>query len=283
MKKYLFLFIILAFYNIPTAYADVAITTGFIPGQIWYSKEPLVEGETVKVYTAVWNGDKSTVSTRVEFYDKNVVLGTRDITIEPSQLQDVSISWKVTSGDHTISAKIISSTILNAGKKEQITLDRVATSEDRTFVSATENKGDNVKSIDAVKNNIDKATTALNDVIPSSITEPISTNFNNLDDFRNETYTKIADVQKQTQKELDALNQPVKVTPNKDKNSKDATKVENTDTKPLDATQKPITYIKLFIFSLLGFIFGNKIIFYALLAFLIFILIRFLYRKIRNR
>ncbi len=280
MKKYFFLVIILLLSNISLVFADSAVTTGFIPGQIWYSQEPLIEGETVKVYTAIWNGDKNTLSARIEFYDKNVILGSRDITIQPSQLQDVYISWKVTAGDHTISAKIVSASIVNDGKKEQITLDRSSTLGDKTFVSVVNtNNTETTKAVDTLKNEVDKASTIVKSSIPLSVVTPISTSFSTIDDFRDTTYAKIVDVKEQSQKELDALNNPVKI----NKNIKDTPKVATKTEKPLDATEKPITYIKLFLFSLLGFIFGNKIIFYSLLTFLTFIILRFFYRKIRNR
>ena len=62
MKKYFLILILfyLALSNI--TYAEVPTTTGFIPGQIWYSKEPLVEGDSVKIYTAIWNGDSDSLS-----------------------------------------------------------------------------------------------------------------------------------------------------------------------------------------------------------------------------
>jgi len=50
-----------------------------------------------------------------------------------------------------------------------------------------------------------------------------------------------------------------------------------------DGTRAPILYIKLFFLLVLGFIFGNQVLFYGLFALLVFIILRFIYRKIRNR
>lgn len=281
-KRNLYIFILALLFNVSFVYADTAIT-GFIPGQIWYSKDVLVEGDTVKVYTAVWNGDTTSVNARVDFYDKNVILGSRDIVVEPSHLQEVSVSWKVTAGDHVISAKISSSSTVTNGKKEQVILDNVATSEDRTFVPVSLKIENDVpaKTANTVKNEVAKATTVAKDIVPNSI----SSSFYSVDSIRDSTYTQIVDGKNKTQKQIDLLNQQAqtKSTVVNGKSSTDKAKVTPTESKPLDGTEKPIAYVKLFLLSVLGFIFGMPIIFYGLCAFLIFIIIRFIYRKIRNR
>jgi outer membrane protein assembly factor BamB len=136
MKKYFLclLIIISTTLSIPV-FAETQVNSGFIPGQIWYSKIDLVEGDTVNIHTAIWNGEKEILSAKVEFYDKNVILGSRDITLASLELKDVYVPWKITAGDHVISAKIISSQATVSGKKEKVDLDRVTTSNDRQFVS----------------------------------------------------------------------------------------------------------------------------------------------------
>jgi len=286
--NYLLLIFVIAFFvsNASFTHAVTENTTGFISGQIWYSKESLVEGETVKIYTAIWNGATNSLSAHVEFYDNKTLLGARDVTILPSKIQDVSVSWKVTSGDHTISAKIISSTITNNGKKEQIVLGNTATKENRTFVPVSIKTIDGVQasSGDVVKNEIAKASSAVKDIVPDSVTGSISTSANSLDIFRDDTYKSILDSKNETQKEIDGMNNKNIVEPMKDKNGKIIpSKVESKKSKPLDATDKPIAYVKLFLLTIVGFIFGNTIVFYGLIALFVFFIIRFIYLKIKYR
>lgn len=283
MKKYLFIFILIYVVFTPLVYAEVPITTGFIPGQIWYSKEPLIEGDTVKVYTAVWNGDANPLSAKVTFYDKNVVLGTRDIIVPSLQLQGVSVSWQITSGDHAISAKIISSSISANSQKEQVTLARSFTAEDRQFVNVVlkTSDGKTASSSDIVSSQIDSVASTVNSVIPESISAPVSKNLGILDNFRDTTFSKIDALKNDTQKEIDILN------------LKNSTETNNTTAKTLSDTtkdasamsqlDKPLAYVKIFFLYIFSFIFGNKIVFYGLIAFIIFLVIRYLYRKIRNR
>jgi gas vesicle protein len=276
MKKYFFsLIIILSFLVSLPVSAEIISNSGFIPGQIWYSEDDLVEGETVNIHTAVWNGTKTALSAKVEFYDKNVILGSRDVVVAPLELKDVYVSWKITSGDHIISAKIISSAVTVSGKKETVVLDRNETSNDKKFVSVLiKNASDEpVSSSDALKSQVDKATSEISNIIPENVSESVADSFSAIDDFRNKNYIKAEEVKQETQKEIETF-----------KNE------ENTEKSTLypkvgieEATQKPIAYIKLFLFSVLAFILGNKIVFYGIIAFVAFLVLRFIYRKIRRK
>ncbi|MFA6251521.1 MAG: hypothetical protein WC603_02765 [Candidatus Paceibacterota bacterium] len=269
MKKYFLsiLIIILTIIAFPIS-AEVVTNSGFIPGQIWYSKDTLVEGETVNIHTAIWNGEKESLSVKVEFYDKNVILGSRDVVLSPSELKDVFVPWKITSGDHVISAKIISSLATISGKKEKVTLDRVTTSTDKQFVPVVVKnaQGESVSGTSSLKDQIDN-------VVPDKVSTSVANGFTVVDNFRDKTFTQVSTVRDDTQEEINLLK------------TKEKTVAETLSTKNNieDATEKPIAYIKLFIFSILALIFGNKIIFYGLLAIVVFFVLRYLYRKIRNR
>jgi hypothetical protein len=277
MKKYfLFSLIVLsAIFAVPI-YAETVVNSGFIPGQIWYSKATLVEGDTVNIHTAVWNGEKNPLSAKIEFYDKNVILGSRDVVLAASELKDVSVPWKITAGDHVISAKIISSLATVSGVKEKIVLDRTATSDDRQFVSVIiknnpveKFSGDNA----LLQNQMDKTNSEINSIVPEKVSTSVTNGFNIVDDFRDKTFTQVTAVKNDTQKKINEIN------------NEDKTKIEVSDEKVSlpDATEKPIAYIKLFLFSLLAFVLGSKIIFYGLSIIVVFLIIRFIYRKIRNR
>lgn len=284
MKKYLIFFILIYLFATQSVQAEVINTSGFIPWQIWYSKEPLVEGDTVKIFTAVWNNGISPLSAKIEFYDKNVLLGVRDIVIPASKLNEVSVLWKVTSGDHLISAKIISPSITIGGKKEIVSLDRNIATGDKRFVPILIRTidGTPVLSSDIINNQIDRANNLLENILPSSISTPISDNLSRIETFRSDTLKSIIDGKIEAQKKIDLLS---KASSGLDENGKKiAGKVlgESTQAK-VDATEKPIAYIKLFFLSALSFIFGSKTVFYLVGILLVFVIVRFVYRKIRNR
>lgn len=276
MKKlFICLLIIFSIFYASSIYAEIFTNSGFIPGQVWYSKDKLIEGDTVNIHTAVWNGEKSSLSIKVEFYDKNVILGSRDIILDTLELKDVFISWKVTAGEHVISAKITSSLATISNKKEKVILGRVETSNDKQFVSVMikNNLGESVTETDLIKNQIGKTTADISSFVPESISVPVGEGFNIVDDFRNNTLAKIDIAKTETKNEIGkVLGASTVASPNTEK-------VNNTD----DYIKKPIAYIKLFFLSILSFIFGSRLVFYAVGIFIIFVIIRWIYSKIRNK
>ncbi|MEK7585855.1 MAG: hypothetical protein AAB477_01315 [Patescibacteria group bacterium] len=275
MKKYLYvsaLFLLsLGFFAVEASSIN---STGFIPGQIWYSKSPLTSGEEVKIHTAIWNGDVKEISARVEFYDKNVVLGARDVVVSPSSVKDISISWQVTAGDHNISAKIVSSTINTGNTKEAIVPSLSTTIVDHQFVPVVirEVDGTPSSSADIVKREVNKATTDIKNIVPESISKPISSTFGSIDNFRDKTYVAVHESKLETKKTIDSLNHP----------TLDKLKEDTSNRKLLDATEKPIAYVRLFLLSAVSFILGSKVAFYGLGVVIIILIARFIYRKTRR-
>ncbi len=102
-----------------------------------------------------------------------------------------------------------------------------------------------------------------------------------------------------TNKRIESLNNatptPATATPTKDTttskkpvDTKNPTKT--TDTKEpvaqkksaLSGTEKPIAYVELFLLNVASFIFKSAVAFYLVCAFLLFIIIRFIYKKIKG-
>ncbi len=268
MKKlFIYSFFILLLAPFSFIYSASTSNSGFIPGQIWYSNSNLVVGETVNIYTAVWNGNNETISAKVEFYDKNVVLGSRDVTVSPNELKEVSVSWKITAGDHLISAKIISSTQTVSGKKENITLSNSTTSSDKKFVSV--NKNNNSGS----NTNNDTSDNKIDDFLPEQADSFISDNLSGVEKFRIEMLDKTTILKNKTKNDIAVMESQVKTVAeslNEKKNLEDAVK-------------QPIAHIKLILLSIIVFTLATKIVFYGLLVIIILYILRAIYRKIKNR
>lgn len=276
MKKY-YLFILIIVSTFVSLPADVQAVTnsGFIPGQIWYSKEVLVEGETVNIHTAVWNGEKTQISAKVEFYDKNVILGSREVVLASLELKDVFIPWKVTVGDHVISAKIVSSQQVVSGVKEKIVLGRNATYTDKQSVSVVvkNENGEPVLEKNIIQTKLENTGEKINELLPEEVSDSISDGFEKVEIFRTEYSVELAKIKDDTKKDIEILKNEEK--PLLDKVA------EKTDIQ--EATKEPIAYIKLFLFTVLTFIFINKVLFYGLIVFIAFLILRKIYRAIRNR
>lgn len=83
---------------------------GFIEGNLWFSKNTFFSGETVRIYSAVFNRGETAVAGQVEFYDNDVKIGTADFSeVKSGVLKEVRIDWQATEGNHVFSAKIVGS------------------------------------------------------------------------------------------------------------------------------------------------------------------------------
>lgn len=267
MKKYL-LFTIFSILISFSVWSPALAVSGFVPKQIWYSAETLVEGETVEVHTAVWNGESKSFLVKVEFYDDSTVLGDREVTIGPSELKDVYVLWKVTAGEHTISAKIISSEVVVSGKKESITLRYTKTSTDKQNVLAKE-KEEEEESIVA-----EDTVSVKESILPESVSKTISQSYGTVDNFRSETAVKLEKNKEEAKEKVAQIKKESDVS-----NGESSSKKISTE----DAIEKPLAYVKLFLTSALAFIFSHKIIFYGLLALVVFYIFKLIFKAIRNR
>ena len=248
--------------------AMASSSAGFIPGQIWYSKDNLTAGETVKIYTVVWNAGPGPLSVRVEFYDKTIVLGARDLVVEKEKLEQVSIPWSVTAGDHAISAKIISSTVDTSGKKESVVLENHTTTEDVVFVPASKTTQKSIdesqsSSRDPLKNSFTNLEQKVTESIPPSIRQPILNLFSVTEKFRLNTHKKILSTKANVQKKIDAFSHGGKSNPS--------------------GAGEPIARLKIFSLSLSLFFFATRFVFYGVSLFILIVVLKFFYNKLRDR
>lgn len=121
----------------------------------------------------------------------------------------------------------------------------------------------------ALQTQIDKTTSEIDSIVPEQIRTPISNVLITLDSLRDKTSIEINKTKDETQKEVDTF---------KSESNTGQTIIQKTNIE--DATKKPIAYIKLFLFSVLSFIFNNKIAFYALSLIVVLSAIRFMFRLI---
>ena len=105
--KNIVLTLILLFYLFPIGKIFAQIpNVGFIPSNIWYSKDPFEEGDKIKIYTLLYNPDSRELSGNVIFFDNTTLLGQKSFKIASKAVKDLSIDWTVEAGNHTIFAKI---------------------------------------------------------------------------------------------------------------------------------------------------------------------------------
>jgi major membrane immunogen (membrane-anchored lipoprotein) len=236
--------------------------TGLIPGSIWFSKEKLVEGEIVTIYTAVWNASKETLSGTVVFSDKEVILGTREFKVPGESLEDISIEWSVTAGDHIISANVTNATYLTKeGKTTTASLTQSTAKKEKQFVPKTV-----VQKEEGVVEEKPTLLDTIQSYTPESVTNVVSASTKSSESFREGTGTYL-----ETKK--DAIKDQIQ----EEKIAKESGTVKAEQVK--SKTHTPLLYVGLFFTTIGSFIFNNTIIFYGLGALILFFILKKIYRK----
>ena len=265
MRKFsVILFVILFLLPILKTQAQSS-NAGFVPGNIWYSKDPFEEGDKINIYTLVFNPDQRELLGTVTFFDNTTFLGKKDFSIAAKGVKDIFISWTVTTGDHIIFAKIENARFLvSKDTYEDVYLAQNETEKSTRTVSKKiiVSNIDSKVTTDNSPNLIQKITDTAQNITPDYISAPVNNTVGVLDKLRDNT-GKMAEANKTL------VNNEIKKI--------DATK--NTKTTN-NAFLKPFKYVEFFFLTLISFIFNNKIVFYGILILIIFLILRYIWRKI---
>ena len=244
-------------------FAQTVSNVGLVEHTIWYSQDPFFEGDTIKIYTLLYNSGVSSVSGTVEFYDNETLLGKKDIIILAQAPKDVSVSWVVTAGNHSISAKFLNPTVVVGGKSQPVTVDNIISPEQKFFVpkkvlseSVPLDVGPTGTGV------IDRVAKKIEPYTPGPVAKTISV----LDGLRDTVTQKITTSKEKAVQKVDDLKK-------KYETKKDS----------LTPTQRPLAYISLFFWNLFSFIFSHKIVFYGLSITILFLLIRFFWKRSRRK
>lgn len=269
-KKFLLVVLLalsfLPFYQI---HAETS-NTGFVQSDIWYSKDPFEEGDKIKIYTLVFNPENKELSGTVIFFDKETILGQKDIKILAKSTKDISIDWTVTAGKHTIYAKINNPKFLiSAGKYETALLNNNETEKDIFTVSkkiiGTESDGSESSNEQSGENSdVNTIMNLIQEKTPAFISKPIITITNALESFRMDTGEKTSTKHEEVKQELEELKQAEAEKPAEEKSK----------------TEKPFKNIELFALKIFSFILNNQYVFYTVLFVLVFVVLRYIWLKI---
>lgn len=283
------LLIILILFASPVFSAGPAIdNAGFVQSNIWYSKDPFYVGDKIRIYTVIFNGSAYDLSGAVEFLDNGAFIGKADFALASGgRVRDLWVDWKATEGKHTITARfanVISdgpngkqSAVLGsaeAGKSERVVeMDPVA--------KAAQVKIDEAKDAEAsarASAKVENLIQTVSEVIPLPVKEGVSSGKAFIEEFRiGEAYQlKLAKENKQKEianikaDEAKALASGVKT-------------VRSQTDAMINTAEKPFAYVLLALFTIGQYIFQWQILFYGVLLYVLYRLIRFVARRVWNR
>lgn len=247
---------------------------GFVPGNIFYSKDPFEEKDKVKIYTLVFNSDSKELSGTVSFYDKTTLLGRKNFTVEGLGVQDISIDWSVTAGDHVIFAKIEDAKFFTSeGKYQNVILAKSETEESRRTVAkkiTVEEKEEPAAALDA-----DAIKKVVVEGTPDFIAKPIIASVSAIETFREEQGTSVKTEKEEVKREIEVINKKEKAREElKEKNP------EAAESEPVSHLEKPLKATKLFSLNLLSVLLNNAYAFYGTSMTVLFFIGRFILQRV---
>ena len=129
MKRY---FLFLFFFFLIPFLSQAQPSAGFLSDNIWYSRDPFFAGDSVRIYSGIFNSSNLDIAGRVEFYDNGKLVGETDFNVEAGgNLVRVWADWQVGEGKHIIVANIQEAHITTPGyENEQLDLSNAKIQED---------------------------------------------------------------------------------------------------------------------------------------------------------
>ena len=98
--------VFVAFLTCPFLVHAATVPAGFAPGTLWLSRSTATAGDTITIYTVVYDGASAPIEGDVIFNIDDVSLGKQHFKLAAGASQIVSQPWSAKSGAHTFSAAI---------------------------------------------------------------------------------------------------------------------------------------------------------------------------------
>lgn len=130
---------------------------GFVPANIWYSKDPFFAGDKIRIYTVIFNGSTEDIVGKVEFLDNDLPVDTTDFSLAGGgRVRDVWVDWVAESGKHVITARITEVSVIKAGgKKVSVVLENGETGKSERIIDL-DTDGDGIGNSDDPDDDNDK-------------------------------------------------------------------------------------------------------------------------------
>lgn len=83
----------------------LAAVTGFVTPQVELSTSSVVEGEEIEISVSFANQEDARLTGKISFYDGEILLGSRELTLDSGQSGEYIMTWKAVLGEHSFVAK----------------------------------------------------------------------------------------------------------------------------------------------------------------------------------
>lgn len=261
---------------------------GFVQSNIWYSKDPFYAGDKIRVYTVIFNGSAYDLSGAVEFLDNGAPINKADFALASGgRVRDLWVDWKATEGKHTITARFANVIADGPNGKETAVLASAEAGKSERVVEpdpvakAALAKIEDAKAAEAsarASAKVENVIQAVSGVIPTPVKEGVFSGKTFVEEFRiGEAYQlKLAKENKQKEIAVIKANEVKALTA--------GTKTVRSQTDAmLNTAEKPFAYVMLALLTLAQYFFQWQILFYGVLIYILYRLIRWGAKRVWER
>lgn len=278
MQKKLSIFFLVTFLLIQADFASAA--TGFVGNPIWIYPEFPRGDEMTTLSTLFRNGETQKLSGTVLFYDNEVLIGKKLLTISPGTVATASITFRIEPGNHVFSASAQGfQEISNNGTAKTYALPLGKAEMSKLYVTKN-GSGSGVEAVglkasaqaQPILNKVDEFENKVIESVPDSVKEPIVATVDSLERLR---VTTSVSLENSVAKATEAVEEQKKVAEEQIKESgavAPSTKYINS----------PFATVRLFVARLFHYIFSHAYLFYIAFFAILFFLIRSIFRKIKR-
>ena len=264
------------FLSAPSVFA----VTGFVDTPMWVSPNKPHEGDSVTLSAVFRNAEQETISGTILFYDANTLIDEKPVTLRPDEASIVTTTFTITAGGHLFSATTKNlSQVSSTGKLEVLAVPPATIKLPLSFVPKTimvagQAGGASGDSTAVILNQIDKAQTAVLNVVSPTTKKKISTTASSIDTWRADNGASFAKSKNEAKTAIDAKKSGTTKTAK--------TTSKNQKVQSASVTAGPLTYVKYAFFWLLSVLFSSALVFYVFILLLLYFLLRYLFRKLRG-
>ena len=231
----------------------------------------------------------------MEWYDNDVLIGEREFTVLPVSGQVISIEWKVTEGNHEIKPIIVDT---KSGKDKASAVTVLIEDKEASplvfFVANKIEETENDLSEEKIFGDLDNLEKKIASSTPPVVAETVNNSIGFLEETRHEVkdqiFEEIAQVEEKEQN-LDRTESQTKeeVVGSDSENSSDKSVNETSSAGQKEESpatkyvEKPALGIYKFSLKSLYFILSSALLTYGLIIFFMYVISRFVVRKIRKK
>jgi hypothetical protein len=245
-------------------YAEMVKNSGFTSSSILVTNDTPIVGETVRLSIPIYNETKGVVSATVRLYENDKKIAEKTIVLKTGEFSGFSTEWKAVSGDHNFEIKL-EDTFLQLPKSTK----NIVVLENRYAKVLVKTQGsDNNQAQD--ESGLLKEYTVVSEEQKSPMESGIDSY---RQDFLYDAEIKINSIRQD-------ISESVKQNTEYEKRLN-----ELRDTLPRadGSLLTPIQYVYAWTLGALAYVLSNAYMFYGLIALVLFLVLRFIIRRVRRR